>query len=152
MTRMQTRFDCFAPTMDWLNPLGSWDAAARWNTMAYDWITQGWRQWLELATIWPALENPASAANELARSVDAMDVPAALLADSASVVPTSPSVVHASRSVIPAQAGTQKARNARSVKAPASRLRGHDASARPGAADTKKTRRRPAKQKPRTRG
>ena len=32
MTRMQTRFDCFAPTMDWLNPLGSWDAAARWNT------------------------------------------------------------------------------------------------------------------------
>jgi len=138
MTRMQTRFDCFAPTMDWLNPLGSWDAAARWNTMAYDWITQGWRQWLELATIWPALENPAAAANELARSVEAMDVPAALLA----VSPT----------VIPAQAGTQKARNARSVKALASRLRGHDASARPGAADTKKTRRRPAKQKPRTRG
>ena len=138
MTRMQTRFDCFAPTMDWLNPLGSWDAAARWNTMAYDWITQGWRQWLELATIWPALENPAAAANELARSVEAMDVPAALLG--------------ATSSVIPAQAGTQKARDARSLKALDSRLRGNDANARPGAADAKRPKRRPAKQKPRTRG
>lgn len=151
MALMQTRFDCFAPAIDWLNPMGSWDAAARWNAMAYEWMTRGWQQWLQLATIWPSLENPAAAANEIARSVDALDVPATVIAPSASAAHGSAAAAPASRSSASRpQAGTQKARNASTLKAMSSRRRGNDKSeVRPRAADTKKAKRRPAKQKAR---
>ena len=61
MDRMQTRTDSFAPVLNWLDPFGSWDAAARWNGIASEWMTKGWRQWLELVTVWPALEPGAAA-------------------------------------------------------------------------------------------
>lgn len=127
-----TRIDSLAPAIGWLNPLGSWEAAARWNAMAFEWMTRGWQQWLELATVWPALENPAAAVNEVARSVDASDVPA---------------------SVILAPAGTQKARNARTLEARESRPRAHaERESRPRAAEARKPKRRTPAKKSRTRG
>ncbi|MBL0392163.1 hypothetical protein JJ685_13575 [Ramlibacter monticola] len=123
-----TRIDSFG----WLNPLGNWEAAARWNAMAFEWMTRGWQQWLELATVWPGLESPAAAVNEVARSVDAIDVPA---------------------SVILAPAGTPKARDARELGTQASRRRTNDeGEARPRAADARKPRRRAPAKKSRTRG
>jgi hypothetical protein len=105
MGRMQTRTESLAPVSGWLAPMGSWEAMARWNAMAFEWMTEGWQQWLQLVTAWPALENPAAAANEVAQleMAAATDIAEASQADAAA------------RSVDPAQAGTQKARNARAL-------------------------------------
>jgi hypothetical protein len=59
MDRMQTRTDSLAPAVNWFDPFGSWEAARRWNAIASEWMTRGWQQWLELVTVWPALEAPA---------------------------------------------------------------------------------------------
>jgi hypothetical protein len=48
-----------APAPDGPQPFGSLEAAARWNAMAFEWMTRGWQQWLELVTVWPALDAPA---------------------------------------------------------------------------------------------
>ncbi|MEJ8835529.1 hypothetical protein [Ramlibacter sp. AN1133] len=58
---MQTPTDSLAPRANWLDPFGSWEAAGRWNAIFSEWMTQGWQQWLELVTVWPALEAPAAA-------------------------------------------------------------------------------------------
>lgn len=55
---MQTRTDSFTPSLDWFTPFGSWEAAARWNAMAFEWMTTGWKQWMSLTTAWPGLEQP----------------------------------------------------------------------------------------------
>jgi hypothetical protein len=116
---MQTRTDAFALGFNWLNPLGSWEAAARWNAIALDWMTRGWQQWLELSTVWPALESPGAAMNEVARTVDAIDVPA-------SVIASADSAAARAMATDSAPAGTQKARNARSLEAPQARARRRD--------------------------
>jgi hypothetical protein len=59
MGRMDTRTESLAPVPNWLDPFGSWDAAARWNAIASEWVTKGWQQWLELVSVWPALETSA---------------------------------------------------------------------------------------------
>jgi hypothetical protein len=70
MHRMQTtRTDGFAPAVSWLDPAASWEAAARWNALALEWMTRGWQQWLELVTVWPALEQPAGAMRAAAEPV-----------------------------------------------------------------------------------
>lgn len=33
-----------------LNPLTGWEAASRWNSAAFEWMTQGFGQWLSLMT------------------------------------------------------------------------------------------------------
>jgi hypothetical protein len=104
MTAMQTRNESFGPSLDWLTPFGSWEAAARWNAMAFEWMTSGWKQWLDLSTAWPALEHAATA--------------------------TAGAAAAATNPVVPAQAGTQEARNARSVGAVPSSTRAKDDKAR----------------------
>ena len=88
---MQKRTESFVPAVDRLNPLGSWEAAVRWNALAFEWMAKSWQQWLELVGLWQAMDQPAA-------------------------------------TVVPAQAGTQEARAARTVKTEAldSRLRGND--------------------------
>ena len=124
MDRMQTRTDSIAPALNWLDPFGSWEAAARWNAIASDWMTTGWKQWLELVTVWPALE-PATG--------DASANASAVTAAGASAAPASEARASA---VIPAKAGTQEARDARALQAQErahavdSRLRGKGGSSR----------------------
>jgi hypothetical protein len=122
MESMQTRTDAFALGLNWLNPLGSWEAAARWNAIALDWMTRGWQQWLELSTVWPALESPGAAMNEVARTVDAIDVPA-------SVIGPAGSGLARAAATDSAPAGSQKARNARALEAPQARGRRRDGEA-----------------------
>jgi len=64
MHRMQTRTNSLVPTMNRLAPPG-WQAAVRWNAMALEWMTSGWRQWMELLTVWPALQPAAQAQHVL---------------------------------------------------------------------------------------
>jgi hypothetical protein len=108
---METRPDSYAPGLTSFQPFGSWEAAVRWNQMAFEWMTTGWRQWLQLLTVLPAT-GPARDA--------AMTVAGATLEPAGQAEISSP--------VIPAQAGNQKARDARPSRANAlgSRLRGND--------------------------
>ncbi len=36
------------------NPLSGWEAATRWNAATWDWMAQGFRQWMALMTTVPA--------------------------------------------------------------------------------------------------
>ncbi|HEY0822745.1 MAG TPA: hypothetical protein VGD76_03080 [Ramlibacter sp.] len=36
------------------NPLSGWEAASRWNAATWDWMAQGFRQWMALMTTLPA--------------------------------------------------------------------------------------------------
>jgi hypothetical protein len=119
---MQTQTDR-TPTLNLLDPFGSWDAVARWNAMASEWMASGWRQWMELLTVWPALE-----------PVNAGPHP-----------------------VVPAQAGTQEARDARTLRAQAAAAEGRSTAtrvqreARPTAratATAKATPKRPSTRRP----
>jgi hypothetical protein len=60
MQRMQTRTDSSAPSPIWLDPFGSWDAAAQWNAIAAQWLTKGWHQWLQFVTVGQVGEAPAA--------------------------------------------------------------------------------------------
>lgn len=88
---MDTRTRTDATTLNWMDPLGGWEAAARWNQMTLEWMTKGWQQWLQLATAWPTLGAMKDAEVTLA---GAELEPAGM-----------------------APAGTQEARNARAVGA-----------------------------------
>jgi len=62
MQRMQTPPDSLAsPVPSWADPFGGWQAATRWSAIASEFMTRGWQQWLELVTVWPALDAPARA-------------------------------------------------------------------------------------------
>lgn len=98
MRRMNTGTDRFAPA-SWLDPLGSWEAAAHWNSMAVDWLASGWKQWLELVTVWPALEPMATPA----------DAPAALAASQAAPTRTTPRARSSLRTATSAARGATRA-------------------------------------------
>jgi hypothetical protein len=49
-----------APLPDGLQPFDSFEAAARWNAIMFEWATRGWQQWLDMMARWPALETPAA--------------------------------------------------------------------------------------------
>jgi hypothetical protein len=57
----------------WTNPFTAWDAALRWNRMAIEWMTRGWQQWLEVATVWPALESGQPTPANTAQALDLPD-------------------------------------------------------------------------------
>jgi len=38
---------------DWFNPMAGWEAATRWNQATFDWMAQGWQQWVALVTTMP---------------------------------------------------------------------------------------------------
>jgi hypothetical protein len=118
MHRMQTRTDSLAPAPNWLDPFGSWEAAARWNAIASEWMTRGWKQWLELVTVWPALEPAPGAAQPAARALD------------------------------PVQAGTQEARNARVLQEQAVDSRHGESDASPRQAGARRAERASAKASP----
>src|SRR5437762_3346976 len=106
MTAMDTSTEWFAPRLDWFTPLGGWDAAARWNLIAFEWMAKGWKQWMELATSWPEMGPMRDAAITVAGAV-AEPAGAAVIADTVTpagtIIPAG-SVILAHPSVIPAQA------------------------------------------------
>jgi hypothetical protein len=57
----------------WTSPFIAWDAALRWNRMAIEWMTRGWQQWLEVATVWPAFESGQPTPANAAQAVDLPD-------------------------------------------------------------------------------
>ena len=107
---MQTSTDTSPPATDLLNPLAGWEAAARWNQVAFDWMAKGWQQWFALVTTLPPQVLVSSALPSVTSA----------LASVSSALP----------SVTPAKAGAQEARAARSSDALDSRLRGNDGGVR----------------------
>jgi hypothetical protein len=60
----------FAP----FNPLSGWEAASRWNAATWDWMAQGFRQWMALMTTAPT---PPLIPSPQARTTDLLDRPVA---------------------------------------------------------------------------
>jgi hypothetical protein len=112
---MQTSTDTSSPAADLLNPLAGWEAAARWNRAAFDWMAKGWQQWFALLTTLPPqlmLSPTATGARAVSSAIPALD-------------PLTPALLTpALHPVTPAKAGAQEARAARSSEG--SRLRGND--------------------------
>jgi hypothetical protein len=42
-----------SPAADLARPLAGWEVAARWNRATFDWMAQGWQQWIALMTTLP---------------------------------------------------------------------------------------------------
>lgn len=56
------------------NPLSGWEAATRWNAATWDWMAQGFRQWMALMTTAPT---PPLIPSPQARTTDLLDRPVA---------------------------------------------------------------------------
>lgn len=66
-----------SPAADLASPLAGWEVAARWNRATFDWMAQGWQQWIALMTtlpphfVVPSTVTPARAGAQKARSAHA---------------------------------------------------------------------------------